>query len=460
MWFRSKAGVPFIIVASMAVVLAACSSSSKSSSTNTTASGTATTAAGSANTGGTTGSATGAGPTGTPIRIGYLEDETGGTAGIQTVGTATAQAWVNWTNAHGGIDGHPFKLYTANTNSDPAQATQEVNTFINSDHIVALWQNATSTETSWNPIVYKAGIPVIGGSCYFPEWTNQPNMYCTGTTIESGLYASEYVVKHAGYNKQALNQCNNVAACTSALPLAVLGAKSLGIDLFTSKSSSTAVDDTPECLADKNFGAQTVELGGLNVGPFVASCAAQNFKPVYVNEYDLFQLSEIASYPELEGAIGDDQGFPDFPSVSNVPQLSTYFQAMNKYASDYMVGGSKYGQHYANFSALSWSGAYVTGEGIANANVPANQPVTVADLERGLSMIPQGSTNGGYTPPVYYGNGTTTVEKAVNCFWLTKIVNGQYQLEGDLNSVTSQCEPLNLIADKGGQTVQPGGTAG
>ncbi len=68
-------------------------------------------------------------------------------------------------------------------------------------------------------------------------------------------------------------------------------------------------------------------------------------------------------------------------------------------------------------------------------------------------MIPQGSTNNGYTPPVYYGNGTTTVQKAVTCFWDTKIVNGQYQLIGNLQSVTSQCEPTSLLALKGGQTV-------
>ena len=453
MWFHSKAGVAFATIACSALLLAACSSSKSPTTTNTTKS-----AGGTAGTG-ATGSNASSTATGTPIPIGYLEDETGGDAGIATEGTATAQAWVDWTNAHGGVDGHPIKLYTANTNTDPAQATTEVDNFISSDHIVALWQDATSTEPSWNPIMYKAGVPVIGGSCYFPEWTDQPNMYCTSTTIESGLYASEYVVKHAGFQKQALNQCNSVAACTSALPLAVLGAKSLGIDLFTSKSSPSAPDDTPQCLADKNFGAQAVELGGLNVGVFAQSCAAQNFKPTYVNEYDLFTQPELASYPELEGAIGDDQTFPTFPAASNIPQLSGYFQAMQKYEPAYMQGGSKYDQNYGIVSGAAWSGSYVTGEALANANVPANQTVTIADLERGLAMIPQGSTNGGYTPPVSYGNGTTTVEKAVNCFWLTKIVNGQYQLQGNLSTVTSQCEPLSLIYDKGGQTVKPGGTA-
>jgi len=87
----------------------------------------------------------------------------------------------------------------------------------------------------------------------------------------------------------------------------------------------------------------------------------------------------------------------------------------------------------------------VFGEAIQNASVPASQTVTSADVKRDLSLIPQGSTNHGYTPPVYYGNGTTAPEKAVNCFWIDKIVNVDYKLIGDITSVSNQCEPTSLL---------------
>jgi len=110
-----------------------------------------------------------------------------------------------------------------------------------------------------------------------------------------------------------------------------------------------------------------------------------------------------------------------------------------------MPGGSKSDTNIALTSAASWSGAYVFGEGLQNANVPASQTVTTADVKKGLSMIPQGSTNHGFTPPVYYGDGTTTPEKAINCFWIDKVVNGDYQLIGDITSVSNQCESTDLL---------------
>jgi branched-chain amino acid transport system substrate-binding protein len=278
-------------------------------------------------------------------------------------------------------------------------------------------------------------------------------MYSVTTTIESGLYASEFAVKQAGFTKQALIQCNSVAACTSALPLAKAGAKSLGIDLFTTQVSPTAPDYTPQCLAAKNFGAQAAELGGINPQTFAKSCTSQNYKPTYVNEYDLFRLSQIAATPEFEGAIGNSQSFPTFESARQYSQLADYFSAMDQYAPQAMKGGSQYDNNYGIASGSAWAGAYVFGQGVANAKVPAGQAMTVADLRRGLALIPQGSTNNGYTPPVYYGNGTTVVQKAVTCFWDTKIVNGQYQLIGSLQSVTSQCEPTNLLKLTGGQTI-------
>ncbi len=323
----------------MIVLAAACSSSSKSSSgTNNTSGGSAATTA--------TGSASGApgttvAATGTVIPIGTIESETGSSGGNTTVGTDSIEAWVKWTNAHGGIGGHPVKLFTANDNNDPAQASTAITNMLNNDHIIALvGHDANGTETTWQPILTKAGVPIIGGPPYLPVDLEQANMYSVGTTIESGLYASEYAVHQAGLAKQALIQCNNVAACTSALPLAKVGAKSLGIDLFTTQVSATAPDYTPQCLAAKNFGAQAAELGGINPQTFAQSCAAQSYKPVYVNEYDLFRLSVIKATPEFEGAIGNSQVFPTFPSAQQYPQLSEYFQSMQAYAPQDMQGGS------------------------------------------------------------------------------------------------------------------------
>jgi hypothetical protein len=186
--------------------------------------------------------------------------------------------------------------------------------------------------------------------------------------------------------------------------------------------------------------AQVVEPT-VNNQLLAANCKQQNYNPVYLTADEDFSVAAIKSTPSFEGAIG----FQDaFPSTQEFPQTQEYFNAMHQYAPQYLPGGSDADQNIGMISPASWAGAYVLGEGLQNANVPAGQTVTTADVKRGLSMIPQGSTNNGYTPPVYYGNGTTP-EKPVTCFWTTKIVGDTYQLIGSLNSVSSQCEPASLL---------------
>lgn len=435
MKLRSKPVLVLVACSSLVFLAGACSSSKK------TGNGPSATTGGSGSTGTTAAPATGA-----PIAIGTIETQTGaaGATGTNTLGTDSVKAWVSWTNAHGGIGGHSIKLYTANDNNDPAQAQSALNKMINSDHIVALvGQDATGTQPTWDKLMSDAGVPVIGGPAYTTDYNTNSDLYSTTTTVETAVYGGEYVIKQEGYKKQALLQCNNSSVCVAAVPLIKLGAQSLGIDLVYSQTASqTATDYTAQCLAMKASGAEVVEPT-VNNQLLAANCKQQGYNPVYVSADDNFTVAEIKSTPAFEGAIGFRQSFP---TSQQFPETKEYFDSMNQYASQYMPGGSKADQNGSGqVSASSWSGAYVFGEAIKNANVPAGQTVTTDDVKRGLAMIPQGSTNNGFTPPVYYGDGKTTPEKAVACFWTDKIVKGKYQLIGELNSVANQCEPTNLL---------------
>jgi len=355
-------------------------------------------------------------------------------------------AWVDWTNAHGGIGGHPIKLYTGNDNNDPAQAQSVLNKMIHTDHIVALvGHDSAGTQPTWDKLMSDAGVPVIGGPSYTVDYNTNPDLYSTMTTDETAVYSGEYVIKKEGYTKQALLQCNNQSVCLASIPLIKLGAKSLGIDMVYSETASeTATDYTAQCLAMKASKAQVLEPT-VNNQLLAANCKQQGYNPVYIGADDIYTPAQIKSTPEFEGALSFRQSFP---TSQEFPQTAEYFDAMKQYEAKYLAGGSSAGQNVGQISAGAWSGAYVFGVGLTNANVPSGQTVTTADVKRGLSMIPQGSTNNGYTPPVYYGNGTTTPEKAVNCFWIDKIVNGNYQLIGDEGSVATQCEPTSLLKYK------------
>jgi len=416
---------------SLALLAGACSSSKKTTGSSPTT-----------NTGAAPGT-TAAPATGTPIPIGTIETQTGGAGGNTTLGTDTVKAWVSWTNAHGGINGHPIKLYTGNDNNDPAQAQAALNNMINNDHIVALvGHDSPGTQPTWDKLVSGAGVPIIGGPAYTTDYNTNPDMYSTTTTVETAVYGGEYATKQQGYTKQALLQCNNTSECVAAVPLIKLGAQALGIDLVYSQTASeTATDYTAQCLAMKSSGAQVVEPT-VNNQLLAANCKQQGYTPVYVGADDIFSTTQIKSTPEFEGALSFRQAFP---TSQQFPETAEYFDAMKQFGSQYMPGGGKADQNAGIVSGTSWASAYVFGEAIQNAAVPAGQTVTTADVKKGLAMIPQGSTNHGFTPPVYYGDGSTTPEKAVSCFWIDKIVNGNYQLIGGIDSVSTQCEPASLL---------------
>ena len=92
----------------------------------------------SATTGSTGGSSGSAAPSGAPIVVGNVSNLTNVQAGIQPDDSATPNAWVKWTNAHGGINGHPVKLVQLDDGADPGKALADVQQLVQQDHVVAL----------------------------------------------------------------------------------------------------------------------------------------------------------------------------------------------------------------------------------------------------------------------------------------------------------------------------------
>jgi hypothetical protein len=147
--------------ATVALTAAGCSSSSKSAGT-------------SGSTSATTGSGSGssqAGATGTPIVVGNVSNLSNQSLGIQPDDSATPKAWVAWTNAHGGIDGHPVKLVQPDDAGDPATALSDVQQLVQQDHVLALVGNQdTATDTAYTTVLTQAGVPNVGGADFSNVW--------------------------------------------------------------------------------------------------------------------------------------------------------------------------------------------------------------------------------------------------------------------------------------------------
>ena len=87
-------------------------------------------------------------PSGTEILIGQVATETGAAAATGTVTTARdgLAAWAKWTNAHGGIAGHPVTVKTLDDKADPAQSQADLKQLVENDHVVAIVGQAATPE--------------------------------------------------------------------------------------------------------------------------------------------------------------------------------------------------------------------------------------------------------------------------------------------------------------------------
>ncbi|QJU52719.1 ABC transporter substrate-binding protein [Herbiconiux sp. KACC 21604] len=115
--------------------------------------------------------------TGTPIKVGFLNQGsgalafpdfgTGGTVGIEQV------------NADGGIKGQPIDLVVCNVDGTPAASVKCANQFVD-DGVVAVIQGIDLSSDTALEILAGAGIPFIGHTPFGAAQTNSPNAWFFG----------------------------------------------------------------------------------------------------------------------------------------------------------------------------------------------------------------------------------------------------------------------------------------
>lgn len=391
----------------------------------------------------TTGSAGASAPKGTTLLIGIIETQTGaaGATGKNVAGTDTLTAWVNWENAHGGVSGHPVKLIALNDNDDPAQAQSDIAT-LQADHVLAIvGQDAAGTEPTWPTAINADGIPVIGGAFYSLDPLTYPLFYPATTTVISNVWGEIYAAKEAvKHPKVASLLCNNSSVCEGAVPLNNAAAKELNIPIvFNETASDTAVSYTPQCLAMKASGANVIDPQGVNDELLVRNCAQQGYHPIVITEnYDTTPTQIKQSDGVLAGLVGPA---PAFPGFEKFPATKLYWQILQKYYPTYLPGGNEYNSGTLQITTDTFVAAQAFAKAIQFADVPADKTVTRAELEAGLSMF-HDQTLGGISPPLTYGNGTTTKNSQVLCFYLFKTIkNSPYYQTIPPNSMKEYCQP-------------------
>jgi len=371
------------------------------------------------------GSASAQTPKGSPLLIGALETQTGaaGATGKITTATDTLAAWAKWTNAHGGIAGHPVKVTVLNDKADPAQAKADLKELVEQDNVLAIvGSNATATEPGWKDYVDSQKVPVIGGTQYSANWFTDGLFYPVTTTVITNIWAQMFAAKNAGKTKLAALTCSNSTVCQAAVPIIKSAAVDNGVDVvYNQLADANAVNYTPQCLAMKDAGATVMSPQGVNNVTLIRDCDRQNFHPLIITTNYGYNLQQLQTTPQLVGLVGPS---PQISPYNQYPATKDFFSAMKKYAPAYAPGGKQYINGAMLPAIAAWQAGQVFAMGIKKSGATSSSQPTRADLMKGLSTF-KNETLGGSNPPLTYTDGTTP-NPQVKCFYLYKTGKGKY----------------------------------
>lgn len=378
---------PLAAVALMSVTLAACGGDDKGDSSAA--------------------SADSSGPalTGDPIKIGYAASLSGPQAQNGTDGKGVADAWVKYTNNHGGVLGHPVQIDTTDTKNSLPGATSAIKQFQGDSSYSAIMLTDLVADTQLADTVKGTDIAVLsGGGSGDALWETTPGAFqdVSGGTYVMKPYAK--VAEVAGAKDYAVAACEEVASCAQGGKLSTDFAKTLGLeDGGVASVSSTASDYTAECLS---FQSKGVDAVGMVIGYPVAArlmtnCLQQGYTGIFTAANSGFDQK---TFDKVSGAKigGTTQGFPWY---ADDPAVQTYVDAMKEYSPD--------ASYQSGNSTAIWSTLELLKKALEDAKPTTIDRSTVMDA---LYQV-KDETLGGLLPqPITFTKDQPS--PAVTCSWL------------------------------------------
>jgi branched-chain amino acid transport system substrate-binding protein len=407
------------------VVLAGCGSSSKSSSSATTAGGGSATTAGSGGGGSSSG--------GAPFVIGSVTDVTGAEASSEGTVNKSLEAWADWTNANGGINGHQVKLIAMDTGFNPSTALAEVKQLVEQDHIIALVGEQTSFDATFATYLQQKGIPAVGAGLYTQASFTNPDWFPQGTTTIPENYNEIHLGVTKGFTKFADLYCAESPACAQSVPLIKAIAPTQGVTLAYSASVAAASPDyTAPCLAAKAAGAQYMGIGDNSsvIIRVATSCMQQGYTPTQVGT-DGSVTATWATSPAMQGALAVQNDAP-FSDTAN-PGIQTMITALNKYQPGVYTSPT-----YGENDVYAWTSGLLFTAAAKAANLGDN--ATAAQVINGLYAL-HDETLGGMAPPLSYANNGKGHQ--IYCSFVQGVQNNQFVMP---QSQTLTCAPPNTLA--------------
>ena len=192
---------------------------------------------------------------GAPLRIGAICTCSGPEGGAQSSFKAYLDAWVKWTNANGGVNGHPVKIYFADDSGDATKSGTAVRGLIGRDKVQAIAGYFSTQGSAWAAEAQKAGVPVIGSPSTSPAEYSNPMFFPTGMNQIVAGYGVLNAAKVYDVRRISVLYCAESPVC-GQLPGIFAGLSRLvggGVEVTTSaKISASQPSYAAQCLAAKD----------------------------------------------------------------------------------------------------------------------------------------------------------------------------------------------------------------
>jgi branched-chain amino acid transport system substrate-binding protein len=380
--------------------------------------------------------------TGDPIVIGAVGGYSGNQAGSQGLVDDASQVWADYTNANGGINGHPVKLIIKDDANDPAKALQAVKELVEEDHVIAIVGHSSLVSSTWIDYATKKNIPIIGGPPVESTSFTSPIVFPTGTNVPAMIVGQFVRMKEAGLSKMGVLYCAESPVCASLVPLAQASAALVSPDIsiaYSAKISATQPSYSAECLAAKDAGVDAM-FAGVQAPAVIAlaeACNQVGFNPVDVTQLTVFSEASFASQP-LDGSLLVSPTV-NYLDESN-PTAKAYLDAVDEFNPDMR----KSAQFTVN-TFWSWLGGEMFKKIAENADLGPDS--TSADVFKGAYQIKDETLDGALAPTTYVEGKPTFV----SCWFDVDLIDGGLKsMKAEPSCLTDeQLTGLNTILSGG-----------
>jgi branched-chain amino acid transport system substrate-binding protein len=340
------------------------------------------------------------------------------------------QAWVQNTNANGGINGHPVVLDVKEEPGNLGVSFADVRQLV-SDGVIAIIDHDESDDASWVSYVEQKKIPIFATTFPSVAMLHNPLAFSTGTSEE---VAGDQIVlgaKKAGASKLGVLYCAEAAGCSQNVVQVKTAAQQIGgvsIPVSTSISSS-APNYTAQCLALQSANAKALYVAAANQTSLsvAASCAQQGYQTHLVSIDAAFSQS-FAGAPGTEGMIGAVSNYPWF--LTGTPGAQEMHAAVDKYAP-----GLLQDPNIQETAITNWTVGQLMIEAAKAGGVGTTAPVSTSALIAGVYKLHQTNVDG-MTPTLTFTPGQAQPAQQRCWFWV-EIQGGKFTVPA--GAVTPVC---------------------